>query len=126
MAKLDAATRKKLGKMLKERIPQHWKVHVGETGIASILVDQDGLRPDNRFPEPDSHVIVIENGPDNQVDADLFLRVRCPPGYAEARQPIGILSREGGRGWTDRMADDIASTVMQIEASLTAAEPGEA
>jgi len=126
MAKLDMKTRNLLGSMLTDRLPPHWTVKIGGHGIATIEVDQDGTRPESRFPEPDSHVIHIENGPDNQVDADLFLRVECPPGYAEARQPIGILSREGGRGWKDRFVEDIHNAVMQIEASLTAGEPGEA
>jgi len=126
MAKLNTAERQKLGTLLKDRLPPHWTVGIGGQGVAAIEIDQDGTRPENRFPEPDSHVIVLTNGPDNHVDADLFVRVDCPPGYAEARQPIGTLSREGGRGWKERLAEDVANAVMQIEASLTAGEPGEA
>lgn len=126
MAKMDATARQKLGTLLKERLPPHWTVGIGGPGVAFIEIDQDGTRPENRFPEPDSHVIVIGNGPGNQVDADLFVRVDCPPGYAEARQPVGTLSREGGRGWKERLAEDVTTAVMQIEASLTAGEPGEA
>jgi len=126
MAKLDTATRENLGILLRQKLPQHWTVGIGGRGVACIEIDQDGTRPENRFPEPDSHVIVLTNGPHNHVDADLFVRVDCPPGYAEARQPIGTLSREGGRGWKERIAEDVVTAVMQIEASLTAGEPGEA
>jgi hypothetical protein len=126
MAKLDEKSRTRIGELLKEKIPPHWKVAIGLRGCAFLEVDQDGGRPLSRFPTPDSHVIVVQNGPENHVDADLFVRVDCPPGYAEARQPVGTISHEAGVGWKERMAEDIADVVMEIEAALTGADPGEA
>jgi hypothetical protein len=127
MARLDKSIRKKLAELLREQLPHHWMVKVGVSGHAYLEVDQDGMRPDSEFPTLGTTVIVIENDPEEGcVVAEVFKRVKCPPGYTEGREHEGTLAVVSGRGWKELLADTISTFAVELDAHLMASEVGEA
>ena len=122
MAKLDRASRERLRRMLTERLPGHWAVTSDATEYAYVEADQDGDRPDTRFPDVGTSVVEVTNGP-NGIVATAYVRVRCPPGYPEARKPLRTLCEERGRGWSRRVADAIIEHALEADAERPATGP---
>lgn len=125
MARLDKTSRHLVAIAVKTELPAHWHVVAGADGYAFIEVDQDGNKPANRFPAEGSAVIRISNGENNTVIAEMFTRVKCPPGYVEARQHIGVLCVVAGQGWRSKLTETVVAHAIEADASLTS-EIGEA
>jgi len=125
MAQLGKTIRQALAEAIRNRLPSHWHVVAGDTGYAFIEIDQDGNKPANRFPAEGSTVITVSNGENSTVVAEAFLRVKCPPGYVEARQHEGVLCAVSGLGWKKALTEAIVAHALEADAGLSS-EGGEA
>lgn len=115
MAKLDKRPREALVKALQEGVAPPWTVTSGVQPAAYIEIDEDGERPDTRFPDIGTIVLSMTN------DAEGVLlvyhrRVRCPPGYTEARRPIRTIACDSGVGWKERLVAAALEAVDQVDA----------
>lgn len=114
MAKLTRDVRERMAEMLKERLPPHWRVTQGASDGAYVEADQDGERPESDFPMEGSAVIAACNGP-RTVVATAFVRVKCPPGYPEARKPLRTLSEYKGLGWLEKTVEAMAEYAAEVD-----------
>jgi len=126
MPKLNPSVRAQLGERLKSRLPSHWRVNIGGKGHPFVELDQDGRRPDHQFPALGSTVIMIAHSMGDAIDADVYKRVKQPPGYAEARSHQVTLASVSGRGWAKAIEDAVVEYAIEVEASLTTSEAAEA
>jgi len=119
MARLDKDSRHAISKALQTRVPPHWRVVVGADGCAFIELDQDGRKPPNQFPSTGSTVLRVTNAGDGSVVVERFRRVPCPPGYVEAREPIGIVCVVSGRKWREEVVEAMVSSVLDADAVMS-------
>jgi hypothetical protein len=122
VARLDRGSRQRLVATLTEQLPPHWKATEGVKDKAFVEVDQDGHRPGSRFPLIGSTILRIEVEGD-VFAASAFKRVRCPPGYVEARKPDGVFYSFAGRGWAERIAGAVIEKAVQRDKAWSPQEP---
>ena len=118
MARLDLRTRTRIGKLLEQQLPNHWKVIVGDKGYAYIEADQDGKKPPHEYPAVGSVVFLVENVEGHAV-AYRFDRIPASPGYVESRKLHSTIAVESGRGWVERLVNALVTAAAEADASMT-------
>ncbi len=113
MARLDKAVRDTLVDRIREGLPPGWTAIAGSGGHAFIKVDQDGNKASNKFNRIGTFVFMVEHQPDGAITATLFERVKCPPGYAEARKKVRVFCTLQGRGWRKQLLEAIAAQAIE-------------
>jgi len=123
MVTFPPQSRQSIAKTIQKKVPAHWKVTIGEKGDPTVVVDQDGERPEYRFPEIGTQVVVIEKAPDDDViRAVAYERVKCPPGFTEARKKVRVLASGTVPGWQDKISRAVQRYVQKVEAEAAKEE----
>jgi len=114
VAKLSRANRKRMAELLVERLPPHWSVTTDAAEYAFVEADQDGDRPESRFPQLGTTVLAATNGPSTVV-VTAFERVKCPAGYPEARKPTSTVCEFSGRGWMEKTVQAMVDHAVEVD-----------